>query len=176
MIALVRVLFVVALAATATGCQKPMEDFTSKEWKFQARFPGKPETKQKAGPFGTQMTMFLTESRDGGYIIGVADMPIPADEPQTQIQARLDGARDGAVRNINATLESSNAITLQEKFPGRELTAKLPPQPNGPKDGILRGRIFLVGKRLYQVLIIGTPAYVNSAKSAEFMDSFKVLE
>jgi hypothetical protein len=153
-----------------------MEDFTSSQWKFSIRFPGKPNEKQQNSPLGVQMNTFMTESPDGAYLVSVADMPIPDNETPAQVQARLDGAREGAVRNVNATLESSSAITLQEKYPGRELTAKLPPQPNGTKDGILRARVFLAGKRLYQVLVVGKASFVNGANSDEFLNSFKILD
>ena len=54
-----------------------MPEFVSKEWKFAAKFSGKPKEQSQAGPVGTTMTMFGVESKDGMYGIAVADMPIP---------------------------------------------------------------------------------------------------
>jgi len=164
------------LVVVVGGCQKPMEEFTSTEWKFKAKFPGKPDTKQQAGPFNTKLNMFMTTARDGGFMIGVADMPIPEGESPAEVQARLDGSRDGAVSNIGGTLQSSSAVTLQGKYPGREFTAKLPPPPKGPKEGIVRAKIYLVGKRLYQIMVIGTTSFATSPSANEFLDSFQVTD
>jgi hypothetical protein len=40
----------------------------------------------------------------------------------------------------------------------------------------MRARIFLVGKRLYQVSVRGTETYVNGAEASAFLDSFMVTE
>ena len=167
----------VAFVSLAVGCQK-MEDYTSKEWGFRAKFPGKPQVKQQSQSVAgqtIQFTMFMVESRNWAYMVGVSDMPLPDGETQAQIQRRLDDARDGAVGNIGATLSSSSEITFQGKYPGREFAAKLPPIPNGPSDGQIRCRIYLVGKRMYQTMVLGTPKYVNDARATEFLNSFQLL-
>ena len=155
----------------ASGCQRPMTEFTSTEYKFKAKFPGTP-TAQEQTASGVKFKMFMTEARNGAYAIGVADMPIPANEPTELIEKRLDGARDGAIRNSNGTLQSSNPLTLAGKYPGREFTASI----TKPTQGLLRGRIYLVGARLYQVLVMGKDGYVNSAEASAFLDSFQLVE
>jgi hypothetical protein len=162
---------VLVLAAAAGGCQRPMEEFTSQEYKFKVKFPGKPEVRNESA-HGIGFKMFGTESRNGGYVVGVADMPIPAGEPDRVIQDRLDGAVDGAVRNINGTNQKSSSITLAGKYPGRELTASI----TTPKQGQVRGRIYLVGTRLYQVLIIGTDSFATASQANEFLNSFQLIE
>lgn len=176
-------LLLACLAALAGGCQKPkpMDEFDSKEWKFKAKFPGKPEVKSQAAPIpgtGTQVTMnmFSVTERNGAMMVGVADMPIPEGETAAQTETRLDGARDGAVKNIDATLQTSNPIKLGGKYPGREFTAKLPPPPKGPPEGLVKARIYLVGKRLYQTMVIGTTAFVIEPRSTEFLDSFQLSD
>ncbi|VTU01773.1 Uncharacterized protein OS=Crinalium epipsammum PCC 9333 GN=Cri9333_3190 PE=4 SV=1 [Gemmataceae bacterium] len=175
-------LLLVCVAALAGGCKKsgPMEAFDSKEWKFTAKFPGKPEVKSQSAPVpgGPQVTMhmFSVTERNGAMMIGVADMPIPEGEGAAKIEERLDGARDGAVANIGATLQTSSPVKLQGKYPGREFTAKLPPPPKGPPEGLVKARIYLVGKRLYQTMVIGTTAFVIEARSTEFLDSFQVSD
>ena len=112
-----RGLIVFALALIASGCQPPMQDFTSQKWKFKARFPGKPDEKTQPGPQGITMTMFMVESRNGATGIGIADMPFPDDMPQAQIDGALDGAQDGIIRNGKGTLKSSNKITSKQPLP-----------------------------------------------------------
>jgi len=166
------IVLVLVLAAAAGGCQKPMEEFTSQEYKFKAKFPGKPKQEERAGPFNTKIIAFGTESRDGAYMVGVADMPIPAGEPDRVIQERLDGSVDGAVRNSGGTNQKSNPLTLAGKYPGREFSASIAK----PKQGQIRGRIYLVGTRLYQVLVMGTDSYATSSQANDFLNSFQVIE
>jgi hypothetical protein len=149
-----------------------MQDFTSQKWKFKTRFPGKPDEKTQPGPQGISMTAFYTESRSGAMLVGVADMPIPENEPNETIQERLDGSRDGAIRNVGGTLKSSQAITLNGKYPGREFSATL----TTPAQGQMRCKVFLVNRRLYQVLVLGTDSFVTSQKADEFLNSFQLID
>jgi hypothetical protein len=160
-----------ALVLCSAGCKKKMEDFTSTEYKFKARFPGKPKVESQS-PHGVPTKMFAVERSDGIYGVAVSDMPIPANESEAMIQTRLDGARDGAIRNIGGVQKSSSAITLNGKYPGREFTASI----TKPKQGQVRARVFLVGTRLYQVMVMGTDSYATSAEANEFLNSFDVLE
>ena len=168
---LTRALGIVALLTLAAGCQK-MEDFTSSEHKFKARFPGKPKKEQQTGPFGVAVTMYGVESRDGLFGIVVSEMPIPANETPEMTQNRLDGARDGAIRNVGGTQKTSSAITLNNKYPGREFSASI----TQPKKGQVRARVYLVGPRLYQVMVMGTDSFATSSKADEFLNSFQVIE
>jgi hypothetical protein len=153
----------------ATGCgPEQMKPFTSAEGKFTAQMPGTPTEKTQMAA-GITFKMYMVETRSGGMVVGVADMPIGANESEAMIQQRLDGARDGAVKNINGTLAGSSQITLAGKYPGRELTANLP-----ENKGILKARIYLVGARMYQVMVLGNAAYVNSENAGKFFDSFSV--
>jgi hypothetical protein len=163
-------LFVVALGTLAlTGCKRPTE-FTSTEYKFKATFPGSPKVDEQTA-LGVKFKMFSTDSRNGGVAVGVADMPIPPNEAEAEIQKRLDGARDGAIQNVGGKQRSSDRITLDGKYPGREFSADL----TKPANAQLRARIYLVGTRLYQVLVVGTSNYVNSAEANTFLNSFKLL-
>jgi len=166
------VLFALSSAGlTLSSADDEPEVFTSKEWKFKAKFPSKPkESSQKVA--GVALTAYAVEGKDGAYVVGVADLPIPAGETDKMIQDRLDGARDGAVKNVGGKLQDSKAITLDKKYPGREVSATIAQ----PKEGILRARVYLVGSRLYQVLVIGTKEHATSKEADAFLESFKVIE
>src|SRR5262249_46059582 len=109
--------------------------------------------------------------KNGAFAVMYADMPIPPNETPQQIQMRLDGAREGMVRNANAKLTNASNITLDGKHPGREAQADLPVQ-----NGVLRARIYVVGTRLYQVMATGTKSWADSPDVTKFLDSFALTE
>ena len=179
-----RTVFLALLApALLTGCNLNLgaegsgHDFTSKEWKFSARFPDEPKEKTQTAPLpggggSIKFTIFISEARDGGCVVGVADMPIPARESDAIVQLRLDGARDGALKNVGGTLKESKEIRLAGKYPGREFTATI----TQPMQGQVRARIYFVGTRLYQVMVMGTDDYTTSKQADAFLDSFQLLQ
>ncbi|WP_439630013.1 hypothetical protein [Gemmata sp.] len=173
------VTLLVCLAALAAGCKKsgPMEEFDSKEWKFKAKFPGKPESKSQAAPIpgGGQVTMhmFSKEERNGAFVVGIGDLPLPDGMSPADVQNSLDGARKGAIDNVKGELQTSSPITLQGKYPGREFTAKV---ARGTTDLLIRSRIFMAGKRQYQVMVMGDASFMSDARVTEFLDSFQVSD
>src|SRR4051812_35251067 len=100
-------LLTVALTLVVAGCNKqPMTEFKSPEYKFKAKFPGKPKAEDQMVR-GVRVKTFAVESRNGMSGVFVSDMPIPANEPDAKIQDRLDGARDGAIGKAGGTQLSS---------------------------------------------------------------------
>jgi hypothetical protein len=154
------------------GAEAPeFKEFKSEAGKFKALFPGKPkETAQKA--VGIDLKMFTIEENNGAMVIAYADMPLEDNITEEEIQTRLDGARTGMVNNVKAELKSEKKITIArgtKKYPGREILADLPDQK-----GQLRARIFLVDKRLYQIMVVGNPDFAKSANAAKFIDSLQL--
>src|SRR5262249_10893430 len=138
---------------------------SSAEGKFTVYMPAQPKPKN-LNVLGVTMKSFFYQQQDGAYGFAFADPPIPAGESSEQTQKRLDGARDGMVRNIQGELVGESRIWLQAKHPGREVRADLP-----GKVGIARARVYLVGQRMYQVIAVGRPAWVNSVEATKFLDS-----
>lgn len=144
-------------------------EFVSKEHHFRAKFGGAPEIHEKAGTV-TKTTHYTVESPDGALIVAVIDLPVP-DHPTTgAVELYLDTAKDDLIRIERAERISDGAITLAGKYPGREFTAKF----QQPAPGVMRARIYFVGKRLYQVMVKGTEDYANSKEATAFLDSFMV--
>ena len=165
------VVLVVPLIATI-GCKKgaQFKEFSSAEGRFKVLMPGAPkEQAQAAGPI--TMKNFMIEEKDGAYMASFAELPIAANEPDAMTQQRLDGSRDGALRNTNAKLKKESKITLAGKYPGREIEADLP----GGK-GIVRARVWIVNQRLYMVQVIGTAAWASSNDANKFLDSFTLIQ
>jgi len=156
----------IALVSDCTGAE--FAEFTSAEGKFKAMMPGTPKEKTRTVG-GIAFESYTVEQQNGAYLAAFADLPIPDGESEEQTQTRLDGSRDGMVQAIGGTLTSSSKITLKGKQPGREILASLP-----DNKGIVRARVYMVGKRLYQVQAIGTKSWVESAESTKFLDSLSL--
>ncbi len=82
------------------------------------------------------------------------------------VQQRLDQA----VKTFGS-ISDSRPVVLGT-HPGREFRAEIP----GPPRGQIRGRLYLAGGRMYQVLVIGTANYVDGPAATEFLESFDVEE
>jgi hypothetical protein len=120
---------------------------------------------------GVTAKTFSVEDKNGAFVVTFADLPIPGDEGAELLEKRLDGSRDGMVGNIKAKLTGDKKIKLAGKYPGREVTADLP-----GKKGVIRARIYVVGKRLYQVMVIGTSDTANSGDATKFLESFQLTQ
>ena len=167
-------LLALAAAAAGTAAARPdaPAEFASKDWKFAAKFPAEPK-KQEQKAAGVAFTMFATEDKNGAYMVGVGDMPIGDNETAEQTKARLDGAEAGAIKNVGGKLKDSKDVALgKQKHPGREFTATIAK----PVEGEVRARIYLVGKRMYQVMVVGTKEYANSPAATAFLDSFRLTD
>ena len=158
-----------ALAASA-GCQKPMAEYTNSEFKFKAMFPGTPK-EQSQSAAGILFRMFATEEKNGAFMVGVGDMPIGENESAETTRVRLDGAQAGAIANVGGSLKASKDVQLDGKYPGREFSASI----TKPTTGQVRARVYLVGKRMYQVMVVGTDAFATSDRANQFMDSLKLI-
>lgn len=169
----------VAAASLAGGCGKfkdlldpPLTEFTSPDGLWKAKFPGAPSEQSKQA-FEVTFTMWAKEpfGGKGAYMVGTAELPIPAGESIGMTQKRLDDGVTGSVNGVNGSLLSSGPTLLHGRYPGRELTATV----KEPKAGTYRGRIYLAGKRMYIVAVMGVDEFARSAKADEFLDSFALV-
>lgn len=81
-------------------------------------------------------------------------------------QAELEANRDNFVKNLNATLLETRNLKI-DGFQAIEFSAET-------EDRIFRSRVYLVGRRPYQI-IIGSPKNLDdSVKVNKFFNSFKV--
>jgi len=113
--------------------------------------------------------MFVAEQGQKAWLVGYSDYPealVEASDPATM----LAGARDGAVSNVNGQLVSDAEITLNG-YPGREFSASV--TQNG-QEIVLRQRVYMVGNRLYQVVVIAPKGEENSTEVEDFFQSFRL--
>jgi hypothetical protein len=140
--------------------------FTSETGRFSVLMPGKPTDSSKTvdsqpGPYTTHL--FVLRNGSDVFVVGWVDY-----DPRFNFerQAELEANRDNFVKNLNATLLETRNVKI-DGFQAIEFAAET-------EDRIFRSRVYLVGRRPYQI-IIGSPKNLDdSVKVNKFFNSFKV--
>ena len=139
--------------------------FTSDEGNFSVLVPETPTekaetTESQHGPYTTHL--FIVRGATV-YLIGWVDY-----DPSFNFnrQAELEANRDNFVKGIQATLLSSKA-TVIDGYNAIEFTAEA-------GDRVFKSRVFLVGRRPYQIVIGSPKGMDDSALVERFFNSFKV--
>ena len=130
--------------------------------------PSKQTQATPAGP--VELNMLLSEKPNGAFIVGYTDFPEASFEGRTPKKMLEDG-RDGSLKNINATLEKQEDLTLQ----GRTGLAVYGSANNAGRPYYVRFNFILDKPRAYQ---IGYLAYnradLDKPEVQAFFDSFKI--
>jgi hypothetical protein len=163
------VIFLASLARAGAGEMDALKEFKSEDGRFKVLLPGKPETKTQKLPSGPPMKLYVARGGAGVFMVATAEVPEAAKETDDKIQARLDAGRDQGLQDSKGNLLKETRIKLANKYPGREVLIELP----GGKE-VLRTRFYLVDGRIYQVAVVGTADFVNSAASNKFLDSLNI--
>jgi hypothetical protein len=157
--------FVAALGFLVIGCgEKPLTEYSNPAGKFKILFPGSPHTQTVKGLNNINVNVFSVESSSGAYVLNYYDSPLPL--AGVPVSEEVKGFYSG----LNGQKQTENAITLQEKYSGAEHTGTV----TKPKNFNARGRSFIVGNRVYNVVVIGDAEKVKSETATKFLDSFKV--
>ena len=140
--------------------------FTSEPGRFSVLMPEIPEDKAQTtpsehGPYTTHL--FVVRDTVNVYLIGWVDY-----DPKFNFnrQSELEANRDNFVKGINATLVSSRGLTL-DGYPALEFTAET-------ADRVFKSRVYMVGRRPYQIVIGSPKGMDNSVTLNRFFNSFKV--
>lgn len=115
--------------------------------------------------------LFSGQRDDTGYFVSYCDYPQKVGQ-QEDVDQVLDRSRDGAVANVSGRLIRETKITLMG-HPGRELVIETG-NPNGPRVR-LRGRLFIVRNRMYQIMVVAPRSWEGAAGTVAFLQSFKLL-
>ena len=140
--------------------------FASDNGHFSVLMPETPQEKVETtdsshGPYTTHL--FVVRDTTSVYLIGWVDY-----DPSFNFnrQAELEANRDNFVKGINAKLVATRA-TVINGYSGLEFTAET-------EDRVFKSRVFLVGRRPYQI-VIGSPRDLDdTANVSRFFNSFKV--
>lgn len=158
---------------TVTACAQQQNWFSmeSKEGRFSVSMPGHPKEIPQIinTPVGEIDTHPLVLRRQNtAFIVMYSDYPKEYFKDQ-DMKSILDSFRDGAVKNTQGTLLLEKILTLGP-YPGREIIIAT---PNG--EGTSTDRFFLVGNRLYQLIVACPKADRYSPDINQFLESFKLL-
>lgn len=140
--------------------------FTSDEGHFSVLMPGTPENKVETkdatpGPYTTQL--YILRQEPNVFLIGWVDY-----DPNFNfdVHAELEMNRDNFVKGLQATLLTTQTRTISG-YLVIEFTAET-------AEKIFSSRVYMVGRRPYQI-VIGSPKGVDdSVNINRFFNSFKV--
>lgn len=153
--------------------QSIWKPFSSSEGGFTVLMPGIPteENNNVTTKFGslTVHTFYVRRNDEALYAVAYSDLPDNISENSSDIEQLLAEAPSGFSEGAGGRLVNQQPISLGN-FPGREFRLEL------SEGAIARGRIYLVNKRLYQV-VVGTNNERNLTKSIQgFLNSFQLLK
>ncbi|MGA2506930.1 MAG: hypothetical protein ABSF80_05580 [Chitinispirillaceae bacterium] len=146
-----------------------LKEFTAPDKSFTVMLPGdvqelKQAVNTKLGPIET--CFYTAKAKHQDFTVAYSDFPdsfIAAADPR----AMLDGSRDGAVRDIQGKLLGETFIDMKGN-PGRELKIE------GPQKTIMKSRIYLVKKRMYQIMAVSNSDHAYDKKITEVFGSFRI--
>lgn len=144
----------------------------SPEGRFSVVMPKKPETGVRDVDTAVgklALHTFGTSNGTGQFMISYADYP-EAPQPGTAQEAVLDGVRGGVLKGLNAELTSEIKVAIKGN-PGRELRMK---KVTEGTEVVFSWKMFLVGRRLYQMGVATTKADAESPDIQKFFMSFQL--
>ena len=151
------------------------KEFASKEGGFKVLMLGAPRAEEQqvrspAGPLVNRLFVTQTAKEEVVYLVSYAEYPEDALK-QFSPEQILEAARTGTVENLKGKLASDQKITLAQKHAGREFVVEI---PNAAQ---YKARIYMVDRRLYQVVMVTASKELATSKEAQkFFDSFTLLD
>jgi hypothetical protein len=164
------ILAVAVLALAAVGLTAQDDKKYEKEGKFTAKFPNPPAQQTKTAG-GLTLRVFVLEDQKakGGYMVTYSDLPpevLKAPKPE-QV---LESSEKGLVENFKAKITKSAPVKFGAKmYPAREIVAER-------EEFHLRGKLVLVGNRLYQVYVYGAKDFTTGKEADDFLASFAITD
>ena len=140
--------------------------FNSPEGRFTVLMPETPTDKQNVeqsehGPYTTHL--FIVRDPQSVYLIGWVDYDPTFNFNRT---LELEANRDNFVKGISATLLTTRNTEI-DGYPALEFTCET-------TDRTFKSRVYMVGRRPYQI-VIGSPKGVDDSVSLNrFFNSFKI--
>jgi hypothetical protein len=166
------IIVLVSSVAVAFQTDQAWPTFDSPEGRFSVVLPTKPtvEVKDIDSAVG-KLTMYAYSSSNNVayFMVSFGDYPKdPTDAAQKETV--LDGVRSGVVKGLEGTLLSETKITI-DGHPGRAFKAKRIVEGS---EMVFNWKIYLVGRRLYQMAVATTTPNAESPDVGRFLASFKL--
>jgi hypothetical protein len=163
---------VIAAAVPAAGASPAAQwkEFRSPEGGFVVLLPGEPSLNRKAMPtdFGEIDMHMYTVTTDNMYCsVAFYDVPQGLNKPSDTL---LDDTCNGFVKGANLNEKAERRAISLGSYPGREIIGESP-------DGsfLLMARYYLVGKRIYLVMVGTAIAEASSPEIGRYLDSFRLV-
>jgi hypothetical protein len=163
-----------AIVLLISGCDiLGWRAYTSAEGGFSVRLPAEPKGQKiilDTGVGRTYLNIYILNRKDDNFVYSIGYVDYPASLFQLKNADKiLDDGRDGAVKNIKGKLISESKISIN-KNPGREVTIEAT-----AGDAVLRAKFFLVGQRMYQLMVTTSKKKSKSYQILKFLDSFELI-
>jgi hypothetical protein len=159
-----------AQAAPAAPAGPQLNDVGSTEEGFTAKMPGAPQvTRNKVTiPAGDVNIATWNSSVDGViYALTTADYPEKIVAGRTAETMLNKEGRDSLVGQLKGTLKSEENITINDKYPGKAFVIS-------SDSGEVKARSYLVGTRLYTMVVLYNPSIGAPAADA-FLTSLSLI-
>ena len=159
-------LLIAAALAHAAQAVGDWSKFTSDEGHFSVLLPSKPEeTKDtKDSPIGPYTVhLFTSKSASEIFLVGWVDY-----DPKFHFddQKEMEANRDNLVQSLKAKVLDTKQIKLDD-YAGIEFTAE-------NEQVAIRSRVYIVGRRPYQLIAVHFKPTPESADVDRFFSSFEV--
>lgn len=152
----------------AASAAPQLTDVSAEEG-FNVKMPGQPQVqRQKVNiPAGEVSTAAYSLQTPEGviYSVSIADYPekVVASRPP---EAFLNEGRDGLTNQLKGTVSNEQELTL-DGYPGKSYTVSSP-------NGEVRARNYLVGPRLYTMLVLFNPS-IGAPAADGFLGSLQLI-
>ncbi len=149
------------------------EEFVSKDGNFKINFPKEPTTSTSTVPTEVgdiaMYTFMYEESVTKVYLVSYAEYPSELMK-DADTKELLKGSKEGQIANLGegAKVDEEKDITIGE-FPGTYFKA------NGG-GFYVAAKNYLVGNRLYQLVIMRDGSYPSDEDVKGFLDTFALLK
>jgi hypothetical protein len=177
-------IIVLLLTSIASAFQEapPWQTFKSAEGKFSVLMPTEPKVQvQDVDSSVGKLTLYSygSSSKAAYLIVSYGDYP---NEPTDAANAEkvLDGVREGVVKGMEGEVLSGERIVLKGRanagtalvdYPGREFTGK---KMHEGSEIYFSWKVYLVGRRLYQLAALTNKADATSPDVQKFLTSFQL--
>ena len=157
------------LLPAAGAAQTEWKERTWKAGDCSALLPGEPVEQTKDVGQGRKVYLWIVSQGKIAYVVSYADMPELAKAGGELIEKALENGRKQAAVNLKGKVIYDKEHKLNGN-PGREVHIETPAL------GIYRMRMYVIGPRLYQVIVLGPREVALSKDSDRYLDSFKVTK
>ena len=163
-----------ALLLALPGCGRREVEWVTvapEDGSFRAELPGRAERVQRSldTPVGpAPIEIWVNQDGERAFMVGYTEYPEKV-RGAVEPEELLDSARDGAVAQVAGRLLIDEPRELGE-VRGKRIAI----DAEGGRVRV-RGDLFVVGRRLYQVLATTEPQESDSALVTRFLDSFRLL-